>query len=510
MSALAVLMLLGAADIEPPEFYADNEELGAYLHEAAENHPILEARYEQWRAAMEEIPQVTSLDDPMLSYTQFLQSDQMRFGVMIGQRFPWFGRLAAQGDEAAAEAEAALQRVYVERDALFARVKEAYFEYAYLAQRREVLDKQIELLEIMLESAEPLYAIGRARQDDLFRLEIEITQLMDQYNRIVDMRPAASRRLSEAIGREEREMLPWPEEAEMPPSPPPSSMVAAHIRVANPELTELEHVRESRRHAVEQARLERYPDITFGIGYERMRDPRGPSPIGPTLDALMSVENLARGNAMSPLRPLMDLNTIANYPDRVSDPSMRDNVMVSVEMRIPIQRERIDAGIRQAKARERAARHEERTRQLALDRDGRQALFEVEDAKRRYNLFSDSLIPQAEETFESLERSYISGATDTNLIDVLDTQRMLLDFELEQVGALRDWHVAVAELERLMGGPWASDEQHNAHEVPAPLNAIDIEMEDVPPNEETDDSEAHESNSQAAFDGPVLRPVSEE
>ncbi|MFO7775825.1 MAG: hypothetical protein R6W89_08515, partial [Candidatus Hydrogenedentota bacterium] len=89
---------------------------------------------------------------------------------------------------------------------------------------------------------------------------------------------------------------------------------------------------------------------------------------------------------------------------------------------------------------------------------------------------------------------------------------MLLDFELERVGALRDWHVAVAELERLMGGPWASSSADGAPETDAPVNAV--EVEDDPSSEAPRDSEARESsedsNPQAAFDGPVLRPVSEE
>jgi len=41
-----------------------------------------------------------------------------------------------------------------------------------------------------------------------------------------------------------------------------------------------------------------------------------------------------------------------------------------------------------------------------------------------------------------------------SFLDVLESVRRLLDFDLEKAAAVRDLQNAAADLERLMGGPW--------------------------------------------------------
>jgi len=70
----------------------------------------------------------------MFMYSQFLQSDQKRFGLSLEQKFPWFGTLRTRGDKAMAEADAALSRFYAVRNQVVAEVKRAYFEYGLLGE----------------------------------------------------------------------------------------------------------------------------------------------------------------------------------------------------------------------------------------------------------------------------------------------------------------------------------------------------------------------------------------
>ena len=95
MTALAIAVLLTApvAEVEP----ARNDELHDYLIEAADRHPQLRAQYEAWMAALERVPQVKSLEDPTLTYTQFVQSEINRFRAQLTQKFPWFGTRKTRG-----------------------------------------------------------------------------------------------------------------------------------------------------------------------------------------------------------------------------------------------------------------------------------------------------------------------------------------------------------------------------------------------------------------------------
>ena len=95
MIGLLIASMFAAPDAEME--IARNDELRDYLIEAADRHPLLRARYESWLAALERVPQATALDDPMLSYTQFVQSDINRFNAKLMQKFPWFGTRKSGG-----------------------------------------------------------------------------------------------------------------------------------------------------------------------------------------------------------------------------------------------------------------------------------------------------------------------------------------------------------------------------------------------------------------------------
>jgi len=50
---------------------------------------------------------------------------------------------------------------------------------------------------------------------------------------------------------------------------------------------------------------------------------------------------------------------------------------------------------------------------------------------------------------------------------VLDSVQTLLNFEIDQVRAETDWQIGAAELEYLMGGPWAAESTGQVHEEDA-------------------------------------------
>jgi outer membrane protein TolC len=73
----------------------------------------------------------------------------------------------------------------------------------------------------------------------------------------------------------------------------------------------------------------------------------------------------------------------------------------------------------------------------------------LESSQRYVKLYEESLIPLARETLQVTQLSYQSGKA--NFLDVLDAQRMLLKFRLEWQKNRRDYLVALAELERIVG-----------------------------------------------------------
>ena len=135
-----------------------------------------------------------------------------------------------------------------------------------------------------------------------------------------------------------------------------------------------------------------------------------------------------------------------------------DHLAVILSFNLPIWRGKVRAGIAEARFEQESVRHGREDLARTLERAAIRALFDFGDAQRRAALFSRSLIPKASQTYESLQSAYALGTSNVALIDLLDSVNALLEFELEGRRATRDMHIAAAELEMLMGGPWSSTE----------------------------------------------------
>jgi len=454
---MIVLFLLSAAaatEIQPPAFFAGNEELRTYLLEAADRNPGLQSAFSEWQAAMKSIPQVTSLEDPMLSYQQWLRSTDDNASVAVEQKFPWFGVLKASGDRAAALANAAMERFYDERNRLFARIKTAYFEYAYLAAQIRLTEAQATVLRDVEDNVRSKYTVGLTNAQDLLRVQTEQVKLQDQYSGLLQNVPGLSASLNQELGRSPGLEIAFPQDATLPPTPPPAPVIEARLRTMNFELAALTHQIEGQRKDIELAKKAQYPDITVGIGYGFKRDMKQRRGLREGLDAL----DAGRKLAADPTAPTYVDTVIEAGKNRIfQDSENVDNeIMVSVKMNVPIYRKRIKAGIEQAEIMEKGVRQRQAQQMLSLGAQAQMALANYRDAVRRLNIYRSTLIPKAKLTYDTIQSSYTTGA-EVVFLDLLESERALLEFQLAEAMALRDIQIAAAELERIMGGPWSEE-----------------------------------------------------
>lgn len=463
MLGILTLLLLAAAEVAPPEppaapFFAGNEELRGYILEALGNNPQIQARHAEWLAALQRVPQVT-LDDPMFSLTSFLQSDQKRFGIAIEQMFPWFGTLEARRGEAAAEARAALARAQVARNAVVAGVKTAYFDLALLSRQSELVQSQAQIYDYIESTTLSRYGVGLARQEDVYRVQVAKAQLEDQYADLMQMRPAVEARLLEAIGRPPANgEISSPQPAELPPPPPPAPIVIAQVTAANPDLAAATEAINAREFGVALAQKTGYPNFTVGLGYDRMKDPPGED-FG-RMAKIESAFMLAREAPMRGVAPVLsDLGAnLAKERLIMKDMDMDDDVMLMFRVNVPIWRGRVRAAREEAALMRRAAEQEKQQTGLSLATAARMALYNYQAAQRQYDLYDNVLLPQAELIYENLQTGYGLGEI-ADFVDLIESVNTTLEFQLEQARATRNLQAAAAELERLMGGPWTTEEQ---------------------------------------------------
>jgi cobalt-zinc-cadmium efflux system outer membrane protein len=389
-------------------------ELADYVRLGLERNPGLRAAYESWRAALEKIPQVSTLPDPVFRWEYFIEQVQTRTGPQqsrlgLMQTFPWFGKLGLRGEVAAKDAERRWWGVELERLSLVRRIKRAYFEYAYLAQAIRITADNLSLLQ-QLEPVVQRHIQAGGPQADLLRLQVEIGKIENDLETLQKFRPALSARLSAAINRPERTVLPLPGTIEPRPIRPSVDDLLERVAQHNPELEALRQEIERAQKTTELADLEGWPDVTLGVSY------------------------IDTGDALVP-----------GTPGSGDDP-----YGVNIMFNLPIWRGKYAAASREAERRSAAARGELDDRRNTLREDLELAAYELDDADRQIALYRDTLLPRARQSFEVTQTSYEGGQA--SLLDVIDAERVLLAFDKAYWRAASNHEQSIADVEALCGG----------------------------------------------------------
>lgn len=457
-----------APTADEPSPLPSDASLEDMLRFAALNNPGLEAAFHTWRAALERVPQVTSLPDPRFTYRYFIEEVETRVGPQrqglgLSQMFPWFGKLELRGDAATAAANAARQRYEDAKLALFQEVTDAHCELYYIERAIDVLAENFELVKHFEEIAQARYRTGGAGQDKVIRAQLELGRIEDALNSIRDKRASAVARLNAALNR--------PPEAEVgAPQPPREQHLAAGeaelyawLDEHNAQLAGLRHEIEQRRWEVDLARKEYYPDITVGLDYTDVgSSPKRMSAPGLANPALLrSSARIAGG-----MGDLIDVYTIGRsfQPGNRPEDAGKDVWMLSLSMNVPIWHGKYSAGVREAQARHSSVVSNRAEQLNRLSARVSQLHFEYRDAVRKIRLYRDTLVPKAEQSVATTEAAYRTG--NAGFLDLIDTERLLLTYQLAYARALADHAQRLAQLERVVGRELPT----NAGDVDEPAN----------------------------------------
>ena len=218
-TVIALVLTNGLYGLEQPIDLNAPAELEDYLAFAAMNNAGLQVAFEQWKIAVEQVPQAKSLPDPKFTYGYFIEEVETRVGpqrnrLEIMQTFPWFGEIEARKDAAAAAAKAARKRYEAAKLKLFAEVKDAFYEYTYLARAIEIAKENLELIQHFEEVARTKYMAAATGHPDVIHAQIELARLEDRLKTLEELRKPIVARLNSVLNRQSLEMLPWPRKAE--------------------------------------------------------------------------------------------------------------------------------------------------------------------------------------------------------------------------------------------------------------------------------------------------------
>lgn len=394
---------------------AADADLDAALIYAATHSAALRAAFERWRSATLAEEGAGSWADPRISYGYYLNSVQTRTGPMqhqigLAQTFPWFGRTGDAEAVASAESARAARAFDAKREALFRQVRHAWADLYELERSIELSRQSALLLQNFVELVGTRYKLDSARHAELIRVQLELGKLEDRLAGLEQLRPVRAAQWNSAIGCPTDAPVPTIRSLQHEHLESSLSQLLEQARVANPELLALEAEIQMRGARVQQAERAGSPDWTLNLGYTVL------------------------GDAINP-----------NTPDSGSDP-----IVLGLSVGVPVQRAKYRAATQSARAAERASRADRENLALHLEADLHAALFRHSDANRRLELYRDSLVPKAEEALQASLTAY--EADRSSMLELIDTQRNLLEFGLAMERARAESAKGLADLRALTGG----------------------------------------------------------
>jgi outer membrane protein TolC len=119
-------------------------------------------------------------------------------------------------------------------------------------------------------------------------------------------------------------------------------------------------------------------------------------------------------------------------------------------MTLPIWRDKLAAELAQAQADALAAKSRLKAAQIDLAVSFAEKAFACRETGRNLALIEDKLIPQADQSLETVQADYRAGAMDFS--SLTDAERALLDLKLEAAEARTANEIALAELSLMVAG----------------------------------------------------------
>jgi len=407
----------GQETAAPGQYLGDCAELAdlvGYLRQAAEGNNELRAAFRRWEASVSRAARADVLPDPMFSFGYYTTPVETRGGPMryrygLSQSLPFFGKLGLREQMALREADGVKAQLDGLKLSIFSEVKRVYYEYAYLEHAAAITMESMELLRYLERIASARYTTGAARHADIIRLQVELGRLEDRLNSLKDLRTPLVAQLNALLDRPAGNHVPPPPAIPVMAVTEPDSTLFDELQANSPQLAYWDSVVRMEQAGRNLAQRAYYPDFTFGVDVTEVDKARTPGMIG----------------------------------------DGRNPVMTSMSFNIPIWLEARGAAVDEGQARILAAKRSRAGLEQKLRADLELALYKYRDAGRKINLYRDTLVPKAEQALGVTLEAFASGAGTS--LDLIDTERTLLEFKLDYYRALTDQAQRLAEIETLVG-----------------------------------------------------------
>ena len=388
------------------------QSLPALIDDALRANREVLAAQKRYEAARQRPSQERSLPDPTVSlgYTSVGRPYPVagigsavtaNAGVMVSQEMPFPGKRQLRGAIAEKEASAEFDEYRAVRLNVVERLTEAYHTLHHAMVAIEYTKRYQELLENIMRITEARYSVGRAAQQDIFKAQTQYSIFATQLLRYQQERTAKTIAINALLNRPQNTPVEVPEDLPVGELTVPLEELVARARTS-PVMVREQNLVQRGELALNLAQKNRLPDYTLAGGY-------------------------------------------------FNQGSMPPMWQFRVDIRIPA----YARGKQQAELTERVyqaseARRNYEAAEVSIEAQLRESYTLAETARKLVDLYSKSVIPEAQLALESSMTSYETGSLD--FLPVFSNFMNLVEYQLMYHEEIMQFHIAVARLEELSGG----------------------------------------------------------
>lgn len=392
--------------------YADEETpestLKALIEEAILKNPQLVSARRRYEAEAARIPQKTALEDPWIGieYEQIprkttdLDKAPMRM-YSISQEIPFPTKIITRTKAQKSSAEAYYQRYKEKERGVISKVKSVFSELFLIYKAIDINQENKALLEQLANTAATRFSLGKASQQDALKAQVEIARIDNELIMLEQKRQVAIARLNILLNRHPQQELERPDIKEIVQRLSPIDEYFELAKEKRPELSAFRSEIRVAKSMYSLAKQDYLPDFM--------------------VEAQQREENSELGG--------WDL---------------------MVKARVPLWfMQKQNFQVKQMREELKMAEAEYKDMENMTLLEVKEAHSMMEALIKLAELYKTSFLPQAEQTFKASLTGYETGQVD--FLNLLDSQRMVLEFKLDYYDVLVNLEIAKADLERAVG-----------------------------------------------------------
>jgi len=412
-----VLITLMTVLANTPVLAAEQQEiltLQQIVDTAVKNNPAVMESQKRWEEKQARIalakawpnPQLGIMKDdiPKNSLNPF---DAMMTEYTFTQDIMNPAKLKAMGKMASSDAGMAEANYRDKQMEVYSTAKSAYYDLLYADKALEIGKENQQLMGQLVQIAQVNYSTGMVPLQDTLRAQTEFSTMTTDLLNMASMAAVAKAKVNTILGRSADTLFAVQEEFSAPPPNFDLAALQKEAQTNKPAVVGMERQLAMAKNGVELANKQSLPDYQLSIGYKDRK------------------------------QTMMD--------------TQPDTWKMEFMVMLPLWQSKNKAEVRSAEASLDTAQASLATMKNMTDLDLQMALTEAQSAWRQIDLYKNTVIPQAEQTYQAGVVSYTNGKVD--FMAVLDSLNALRNAKLDYYKARVDYEKAVANLEKAVGKP---------------------------------------------------------